>query len=1017
MNVRKPLPNAQRPRVHARGFTLVELMITLVVLALVVAALAAVMTNASRSKERTSQNLEATQTARATLDMVSKDIRSAGYDDDLDNSQTAIAYVDSTQIIISENQSPYPDTTTSGGVRTPQGPQAYNPTGSPKPFPLSGTSWTPPQKYNTGAELVRYTLDLNDDGVIDAGDLATAAGADARATPNPNDYVMVREVYGDNTGGVAGNNGGVQERVALVRKPGNGVPPIYTVYMRGSTTPYDWSNGPVPQNQLQNIDRVTVQVTASSAKPDNKGNYPVTTLRTQVNSFHNSPLLSGSFGGGSGVEYVVSGYVYNDKNTNRVMDGTDVGIAGATVQLGPSFIRYTNASGFFSFSVPPGTYTLKHTPAAGYGSYASPDSYIVNVTTANIGGRSFPDTARQGGWVTVHVFNDVNGNHVEDAGDTPLQNISVAMAGASNLTDASGNVQLFSAPGSWSALATVPDTMTTTTSNPVTGTITNGGTASASIGMIVSANGDVTGNVYKDTNRNGTKDAGETGIQNVWVGISKDNGVTVLGWAMTNNNGDYDISVPYNDPPKTTPYTLYIVPPAGYFPTGPTASAGLYVKAAHTYSGYNFGMANYTVITLTASRVLSLASADLIEKDWSGNATAKARGDVDLVLGADAGGTDQISVWYNNADTNVNPFGTGANGLAPDKKLSAPNSVLCMALDTLDAAVAPFNRPDLVTGTKYTNTGNFFVWYTQNSSGNEGKFPESASTPGVGVPSKSYLTGDNGDVQAVVTMDCIGGNKPDIIVGTKSPTANQGRVELWTSDNAATPSYTRAESLTTWGGGAYIIGEVTAMLLVDLNNDGLKDLVVATKTGTYTGQVLYFQNMGKAASPHFVYRQAVTTSGLAPTSLAASDLEGDGYQDIMVGTQNGTSTGSLIWLKNNGLWGFATIKVVAAPGIVTSLGTAPMGGGYSTNDLIVGYRGSTSDYSGGVRIYYLGVGGIPDTGVDPSGGTLVNMVPALTTANFNYWTYGGGAPTPYLQDLAAGVKIDASNGKLYVFIR
>lgn len=989
-----------RPSSRSRGFTLIELMVTLVILGLVVAALATIMTNAGHSKDKTSQNLEATQTARATLDMLAKDVRTAGYGADLDYAtpQPSIAYVDSTQIILSENQMPFPDAAVGH-----QGPVAYNPAASPNPQPLVSTQWTPPIKYHSGAELIRYTLDLNDDGVVDAGDIATAAGADARATRNPNDYVLVREVYGDSTGNTPGNNGGVQERVALVMKPGGGVPPLFSVYMKGSKTPYDWSSGPVPVAQLGNIDRVTMQVTAASAKPDNKGQYAQTTLRTQVNANRNVPNMS------STPQFAVTGYVYNDKNKDRIMNGVDVGTPGATVQLGTSFISYTNSAGFYSIQGPAGTYVLRHTPASGYGSFSSPDTFVVTLGGSAVS-RSFADTAKAGGTATIHVYKDANGNATEDAGDSPLQGIVVSIASASGVTDASGNVALFAATGTWSATATLPDTLVATTSNPVSSSISAGGTATGSIGAKVSTNGDVLGTVYKDLNRNGVKDAGEAGVANVWVGVTKDGGVTVSGYALTNNLGVFDVSVPCNDPPKTVPYSVYMVPPTGYFPTGTTSVGGVWVKANNTASGYTFGLANYTVIHLSASRVLSLVASDLMEGDWPGNSTDKAHGDNDLVLGADAGGTDQISVWFNKADNSTNPF--GSSGTTPDRVWAAPQSVLGMALDTLDKNVSPFNRPDLVTGTKYTPAGNFFVWYTQNSSGNEGYFLPNYSV------GQNYLTSDNGDVQAVKTLDVIGGNKPDIIVGTKSSTANQGQIEIWTNSNANSPSFTRAETYTTYGAGSSIIGEVTALELVDLNNDGLKDMVVATKTGNYTGQVLYFQNMGKLAlGNRFLFRQAVSLGGLAATALASSDLDGDGYQDIMVGTQNGTSSGSLIYLKNNGLWGFSTIKVVNAPGIVMSMAAADMGGGLSVKDLVVGYRGSTADYSGGVRIYYLDVGGIPDNGVDPSGGSIVNMVPAVATANFNYWTYPSGAPSPSYTDLAVGVKTSISAGDLWVFIR
>ena len=145
-------------------------------------------------------------------------------------------------------------------------------------------------------------------------------------------------------------------------------------------------------------------------------------------------------------------------------------------------------------------------------------------------------------------------------------------------------------------------------------------------------------------------------------------------------------------------------------------------------------------------------------------------------------------------------------------------------------------------------------------------------------------------------------------------------------------------------------------------------------------------------------------------------MNGDGLQDVIVGTQDGTSSGSLVYLRNGGGWAFSTVKTVAAPGIVLALAAADMGGGASINDLIVGWRSSTATYAGGVSIYYLDVLGLPDYGVDPSGGSLLNMVPAITTANFNYGTYQPPA-APYLTDLAVGVKSSATAGSLVIFIR
>jgi len=340
------------------GFTLVELMVTLVVFAVVAVTITMVLMTSAKSKQRTSQHIESAQAARAAVDLMARDIRTAGYGIDTDTAppQKAIAYVDSTEIILSENLQPYPD-----AANGHTAPLAYNPNDAQRPHPLDGTAYAPPTRYHTGAELIRYTLDVNNDGVVDANDVASPLGADAAATPNPSDYVLVRQVYGDSTGNVANSNGPTTENIALVRSPGAGVPPLFNVYMRGSSTPWDWSAGAVPVNQLQNITRVELQVTATSSRPDARGVYALTTLKSEVNAARSVP----DFGAPT---YSVSGFVFNDCNNDGVFDADEEPIAGVTITLagtfrstnpqlpGPVFADQmtTDANGFYEFdNLPP----------------------------------------------------------------------------------------------------------------------------------------------------------------------------------------------------------------------------------------------------------------------------------------------------------------------------------------------------------------------------------------------------------------------------------------------------------------------------------------------------------------------------------------------------------------------------------------------------------------------------------------------------------------------------------------
>ena len=995
-----PPDKTSRATRNARGFTLLELMVTLVVFALVVAAVVVVVMNVGRAREASAQRLESEQTARAVLDFMTRDIRSAGYGADQSYPgapQPAVAYVDSAEIILCENLSPWPDTVTARRLA----PQAYDPAGSPKPATLDGTAWAPPTKYQTGAELVRYTLDVNNDGSVDADDIASAQGADAAMTPNPNDYVLVREVYGDSTNNTSGNNGGAQERVALVSKPGGAVPPLFSVYLRGSTTPWNWANGPVPASQLQDIERIELHVTVAAGHPDAKREYPSTTLSTQINALRSTPDWGAA-------TYAVSGFVYDDQNRNRTMDTGDVGLAGATVRLG-SYVGYTSAAGYFSLRVPNGTYTIRHTPPSGYGVYSSPDSFAVTVASAPVTA-SFADTARQGGWVTVHVFEDEDGNGTQDAGEASLSGIECELepGDLEGYSDINGNVQLFAPATSYQIHCDVPDSMTATTTNPISGTMTNGGTASASFGLQASSNGTIRGQVFRDNNRNGAADGGEPGLGNVWVGVTTDGGITVQGYSYTDASGNYSIIAPANDPPHTQAYSVFIVPPSGFFPTSSTSIDNLWLQANQVLSNKNFGMSSYQIITLTASRVLSLAAGDLIEADWNGNKTNEVRRDADLILGADAGGTENISVWFNQY-ASASLF----NSL-PTRTWAAPNAVMAMSVDTLDKNDIKA-RPDLVTGTKNAATGNFFVWLTQGSKNNEGYFPASYST------GLNYRTSDGGDVQAVLTYDCSGGAMPDIIVGTKSTVSGRGTVEVWQNSDATTPIFARQEIYPAAGGvPGSSMGEVTSMALADFDGDGVRDLVVGTKTGPYMGEVLFFKCTGRVNGNRFIWKNTISSLDGAVTSLAVTDMNGDGKPDLVFGTQKNTSQGELKYLRNYSVptyWYFSHDRTVSAPGIVMSLTATDMGATSSITDLVVGWRASEGSYGGGVSIYYLDIRTLPNNGVDPSNGSIVNMVPASAFANFNYGLNTTSPPSPYLNDLAVAVKSGAATGLLVIFIR
>jgi len=125
-----------------------------------------------------------------------------------------------------------------------------------------------------------------------------------------------------------------------------------------------------------------------------------------------------------------------------------------------------NSNHGFSYNIPASIYDgVAHTIYA----------YAINIGggTANPLLTSSPKTVTcSRSIVNIHVYNDNNGNGVEDAGETGSSNKTVAVAGngaGSYTTNASGNIQITNLlPGSSTATVTLPAGWSSTTANPAT---------------------------------------------------------------------------------------------------------------------------------------------------------------------------------------------------------------------------------------------------------------------------------------------------------------------------------------------------------------------------------------------------------------------------------------------------------------------------------------------------------------------------------------------------------------------
>lgn len=186
-------------------------------------------------------------------------------------------------------------------------------------------------------------------------------------------------------------------------------------------------------------------------------------------------------------------------------------------------------------------------------------SHVLSTGTvgSSISGRVFQDFNRDGsgtsdlGLAGVTVFADVDGDGVQD----PSEPVAV--------TDANGNFALASAPGAVNIVAITPTDFVPTTPTTVSSA---GGVVQFGFNQLVP---NITGTTYVDSNGNGIRDAGDNGLEGVYIYADLDgDNRPDLGEPGVNSNADGTYTLNFPGPGT---YTVRQVVPAGFeqtFPVG-----------------------------------------------------------------------------------------------------------------------------------------------------------------------------------------------------------------------------------------------------------------------------------------------------------------------------------------------------------------------------------------------------------------------------------------------------------------
>jgi uncharacterized protein (DUF2141 family) len=129
----------------------------------------------------------------------------------------------------------------------------------------------------------------------------------------------------------------------------------------------------------------------------------------------------------------IQGYKFKDMNENGVMDEGEVGIPDVRITLdGDADEARTNAAGYFSFSVEPGSHTVAVDESTAEGYYPTTETSFTETVTLDEVKTVYFGNAPDGS-ISGHKWNDKNQNAIYDTGDLPVAGMTVKLSGTTSL--------------------------------------------------------------------------------------------------------------------------------------------------------------------------------------------------------------------------------------------------------------------------------------------------------------------------------------------------------------------------------------------------------------------------------------------------------------------------------------------------------------------------------------------------------------------------------------------------------
>ena len=995
MDIKRNTDSA-KTAVNARsGFTLVEMVISILVLGFVLISVAGIFALFQKGSVQSGEYSLAQQNARLAVDFITGDLRQAGSQTDYYRGQRPIVHAGPYQIAFNADLD--------NGAAIDGNPplRALSTAVSPNSVPLSGAPiYTPSADYDSDAETVVFTLDSTNDGIIGSSD----RGDDPEETSlNRNLFVLKKAVYGF---GVSGGNEMRENDLALIRGPNLSptwtIPePLFQYYYDHDDDPATndrlWGDGngngrlddaeilavaAMPQNLLSTIRKVRVTAISESEKYDSKyetnGGFLNVTMNSEI--FVRNMSISSS---------TIRGKVYHDVDEDGIMDPGETGIPAVEVRLaGQNRSVFTDNFGTFYFALPAGAYSIQEVDPPGYSSTTS-NLISLNLASGQAQVVNFGDRSNLPiGTINGTVFADPDKDGVQGAGEPGIQGVLVSLDnGAQTYTNSTGYYSFVAEQGNYVVVEIDPVGYSSTTPNSGSASIVNDGdSVTINFGDFAGpVSGVLEGYVFLDINEDGVRNSLEEGLPNVSIKISSGDST------LTNASGYYSFSIP------PAIYSVTETDPAGYVSTTVNVYLDITITADTTVTR-NFGdiledRQDFVEIHISnTDRVLSVCTANLREDD---------KNDEDIVLGtALLTEIGNMLVFHNEWETSATPI-TELFNSEPVYRRDAGRNINTMSK-------YDFNNdyvPDVLTGLDIVAERNVQLWYTGGSG--------VLST----TPDESFYTSGMNEVMDSKLADFDMDGDIDILVGLKSPLGTTGAWEILKGDGTGSFTSSRFQS-TAGAGGEFVLGAVWAVEAGDIDGDGDKDVIVGSHVTPYLGYIDVYENIGYS-SANFAWHSRYNTRGAVNDIKAVDMMEDDGGDpDIVAATTIAANTGTvLLWLNTAGTFGipdttgftFGAQEIHNMPDdYVDAIGEALSLDVIRINndvypDICFGTR-SSSLYSGDIYV-------LPAYGTLPENGTKINTsdlgeIISIAVADFN---------KDSRPDVVVGTRSSVTQGRLVAF--